>query len=162
MARTLRSVAVGAALSLAASGCVSQTYRISQDELARLAATPPEQRGQSVRVVQDLTTADDPPEAQPVTTTTQIVIVPRVDIVVGGPPRPIGPGPRPEGPAAGGGGGRSPTFGKGDDAKAQAILYLALAASAAIVLAATEGSRYDGYVELHPMMPVHLWGPGGY
>src|SRR5690606_27728348 len=25
----------------------------------------------------------------------------------------------------------------------------------------TEGTRYDGWVGLHPMHPVHLYGPGG-
>ena len=28
-------------------------------------------------------------------------------------------------------------------------------------LAFTEGVRYDGWVKVHPMQPVHLWGPYG-
>ena len=147
------------AVSLALAGCVSQTYRIPPAELARLAQTPPADRGNSVRVVQDLSTADDPPESAPVTGDTTIVILPPVDIVVGAPPRPAGPPPR---PISGGGGGGFGSVGKGDDAKGQAIAYLAIAVTAAIVLAATEGERYDGWVQVHPMTPVHLWGPGGY
>jgi len=37
-----------------ATGCISNEYVIPQDELRRLAVTPPEQRGQQVHVVQDL------------------------------------------------------------------------------------------------------------
>jgi len=161
-----RVLAAGLVVLLAASGCVSQTYRIPSSELQRLAATPPEQRGQSVRVVQDLSTAEDPPESPPVNDGTVIVLVP-VQVEVGGSygggygggPR---PGPMPPRRDAGGGGGNNLGGGHADDAKAQAIIYLAIAATAAIVLAATEGERYDGWVQIHPMMPVHLWGPGGY
>jgi len=164
-----RILTVGLA-SLLVSGCVSQTYRIPQDELMRLAQTPPEQRGQQVRVVQNLSNAEEPPDAPVVTDTTTVVLLPvRVDVEVGGGvgPRPAGPPPGPMPPrgggvGGGGGGGSSIGGGHGDDAKAQAIAYLAIAATAAIVLAATEGERYDGWVQIHPMMPVHLWGPGGY
>jgi hypothetical protein len=146
------------AACLVASACVSQTYRIPPAELARLAQTPPEQRGQSVRVVQELSNADEPPETAPVTADTQIIIVPNFEIGVA-----TGTGPRPAPPPAStGGGGVSLGNGHADDAKAQAIAYLAIAAGAAIILAATEGERYDGWVQMHPMMPVHLWGPWGY
>ena len=37
-----------------AVGCTSNEYVIPHEELARLAATPPPQRGARVRVVQDL------------------------------------------------------------------------------------------------------------
>jgi hypothetical protein len=48
-------VAVTACFLLqATSGCVSQEYRIADSELRRLTQLPPEQRGQRVRVVQDL------------------------------------------------------------------------------------------------------------
>ena len=45
--------------------------------------------------------------------------------------------------------------------KSRALLVGA-AAVAAVALAVTEGARYDGWVRLHPMHPVHLYGPGGY
>lgn len=41
-------------LSYACGGCLSNEYVIPQSELARLAQLPPEQRGQHVRVVQEL------------------------------------------------------------------------------------------------------------
>ena len=44
----------GAFLSYACSGCLSNEYVIPRAELARIAQLPPEQRGQRVRVVQDL------------------------------------------------------------------------------------------------------------
>jgi hypothetical protein len=156
-----------------ATGCVSQTYQIPHSELERLAQTAPEQRGQQVRVVQDLSTADDPPDSPPVNDGTVIVVVPVIEVDAGGGydrggPRPVGPAPGPmpprggNGTTTGGGGTNNIGGGHADDAKAQAIAYLAIAATAAIVLAATEGERYDGWVQVHPMMPVHLWGPGGY
>jgi hypothetical protein len=159
-----RKLAVTCLAAIAAGGCVAQTYRIPPAELARLAQTPPAERGQAVRVVQDLSNADEPPEVAPVTADTQIVIVTPVDTSYGGPPRPVGPAPGPMPGKTGGGGGGGVNVGGGhaDDAKAEAIAYLAAAVAAGIILAATEGERYDGWVQMHPMMPVHLWGPGGY
>ncbi len=162
MSRTLAA----ALAAILATGCVASTYRIPQSELERLAMTPPADRGQSVRVVQELSGAEEPPESQPVRGDTTIVILPFVqtDVVVGGPVRPAGPppGPMPRGGAGKGGGVGVPNDGHAADAKSQAIAYLAIAATAAVVLAVTEGERYDGWVQMHPMMPVHLWGPGGY
>jgi hypothetical protein len=47
-------VAAAVALALGASGCLSHEYRVSQAELVRIAALPPELRGDHVRVVQEL------------------------------------------------------------------------------------------------------------
>lgn len=47
-------VTLAAFLSYACGGCLSNGYVIPKAELARLASLPPEQRGQSVRVVQQL------------------------------------------------------------------------------------------------------------
>ena len=47
-------VAFAAFLSYACGGCLSNEYVIPQTELARLAKLPPEQRGQSVQVVEDI------------------------------------------------------------------------------------------------------------
>lgn len=58
-------VTLAAFLPLAV-GCTSNAYVIPHDELARLAATPPPQRGARVRVVQDLgERRSDPIEAAP-------------------------------------------------------------------------------------------------
>jgi hypothetical protein len=51
---TTALVAFAAFLSYACGGCLSNEYVIPKSELARLASLPPEQRGQSVRVVQQL------------------------------------------------------------------------------------------------------------
>ena len=148
-----------AAASLAASGCVAHTYRIPHAELVRLAQTPPAERGQHVRVIQELGTSSEPAPYQPVRAETEIVIVPtHVDVGGrhGGPAGPHHPHP------GGGGGIHVPPGGHADNAKAEAIAYIVIAATALFVLAVTEGERYDGWVQLHPMMPVHIWGPWGY
>jgi hypothetical protein len=150
----VRLVAAVLALALPATGCLSDTYRIPRGELARLSTAPPEQRSQRVRVVQQFATSETPPPAQPVTASTQIVIVGGIST---GPshrhhrPTPVraGGGPR-------GGGGLAKS--KSDEA----WVWVVLAAGAAIGLAATEGARYDGWLRLHPMHPVHVWGPWGY
>ncbi len=64
----------------------------------------------------------------------------------------------------GGGGGKvsAPSLGSGGgDGKAAAIAIVVLAATALVVVAAVEGSRYDGWVQMHPMHPVHLVGKDG-
>ena len=63
----------------------------------------------------------------------------------------------------GGGGGHSGGGGSAGDGKAYAIAVIVVAATALVVAAAVEGSRFDGYANIHPMMPVHLFGrDGGY
>ena len=70
---TTALVAFAAFLSYACGGCLSNEYVIPKAELARLASLPPEQRGQTVRVVQDLgdrrsdaiDTSQPPPQAYP-------------------------------------------------------------------------------------------------
>jgi hypothetical protein len=157
----MRRLACVLIASVTTTACVSQTYRISSAELQRLASIPPADRGQQVRVVQELSTADAPPPVTPVTDQTTIILVPDGSYGGGfGEPRPVG---RPSGTGGGGlihGGGGSGSA--GSDAKAEAVAYIVIAATALIILAATEGQRYDGWVQLNPMMPVHLFGPGGY
>jgi hypothetical protein len=137
---------------LTLSGCLQSTHSIPRSELARLAATPPEQRGEHVRVVQDLV-GEQPPQATPVTMETQIVIVASVDVHVGG---------GGHGHGHGGGGGGLPKMNIAGDKAEAAVAVFVIAAIAGVTLAFTEGVRYDGWVGLHPMQPVHLWGPGGY
>jgi len=162
--RRLAALLVAATIPLA--GCLTDTYRLSRNELNKLAQLPPESRGTQVRVVQELTTSDPPPPATHVTAETQVVIVVAPEVHVGGPdPRRHGhsvpgggpSGPSPSGPPTKGGGGGLASA-KADEA----WVWVVIAAGAAVILAATEGARYDGWVQLHPMHPVHLWGPGGY
>lgn len=150
----MRSLALVLAASLLTGGCAVKSYTIPSSELARLSQAPPETRGQRVRVVQDVL-ASDVPEAPVVTGDTQVVIIPNVSISgqVGGSSHYRGGG---GGHIGGGGGG-------GGDGKGWAIVVLVVAATALVVAAAVEGSRFDGYAQLHPMHPVHLIGnDGGY
>jgi len=149
----MRALAVVLAGSLIAAGCAANSYQIPPGELARLAQVPPEQRGQHVRVIQEVMGSDVPP-APPVTGETQILIVPQIYISGGG----GGYGGRHGGGIPGGGG---KVGGAGNDAKAAAVAILVVAATALVTAAVIEGSRFDGYAQLHPMQPVHLIGKDG-
>jgi hypothetical protein len=175
-------VGVLVCIAFLSGGCLKSTHKIPRGELQRLAMLAPEQRGESVRVVQDLV-GEQPPEATPVESggDVTVIIVPDIYISTGTgghthrpPPRPdSGPGSATGGGGSGGGGTGGAGGGKGGSnggggggaaAKGadEAWAWVILAAAAVVVLAATEGARYDGWVRLHPMHPVHLWGPGGY
>ena len=147
----MRALAVVLAGSAMASGCAVNSYRIPPGELARLAHAPPETRGQHVRVIQELWESDVP-AAPPVSGETEVVIVPQVNISAS-------VSPRPRGGRIGVGGGK--LGGAGNDSKAAAVAFLALAATAMVTAAVIEGSRFDGYAQLHPMHPVHLIGRDG-
>jgi hypothetical protein len=155
-------------------GCATTNYKIPAPELQRLAATPPEVRGQHVRVIQQLGDEDLGP-AYPVEAQTQIVVFPEVNVYgpyerrryynYGGGGGNLGGGVSVSNHATTGGGhtGGGHSGGSGGDGKAYAIAVLVVAATALVLAAAVEGSRFDGYANLHPMMPVHLFGrDGGY
>ena len=158
-------VAVVVAALMLFTGCAANSYQIPHGDLQRLAATPPEARGQQVRVIQELG-GTDVPAAQPVEESTQVVIVPQITITGGDRSRyhgggggwsSAGRGGKSIGKLGGGGGG------SGSDGKAAAIVFLVVAAAALFVVAGVEGSRFDGWTQLHPMHPVHLIGKdGGY
>lgn len=142
--------------------CATNSYRIPPQELARIAQTPAESRGQHVRVVQEIGSGTETSDAQRVGPDTQIIFVPQINIYSG--PRydrhqhAVHGGGGIGGGKIGGGGG-----GSGSDGKAAAIAILILAAVALFAVAGVEGSRFDGYAQLHPMHPVHLIGKdGGY
>jgi hypothetical protein len=155
-------VAVVVAGLLVATGCVANSYRIPPGDLQRLAASPPEARGERVRVIQEVG-GTDVPSAQPVSEGTEIVLVPHIGIS-----HDRRHGGRYGGSYGGSGGGRvksggSKLGGAGSDGKAAAIVFLAIAAVALVAIAGVEGSRFDGWAQLHPMHPVHLVGrDGGY
>ncbi len=131
------------------TGCLSNTYSIPKRDLQALAQVTPERRGDRVRVVQRFSTSDRPPEAAPVQASTSIVVV-------------GSGGPRRARPRASGHGLGKSGDGLAKAAKDDAKFWLVLAALSAVGIAATEGARYDGWARLHPMQPVHLYGPGGY
>jgi hypothetical protein len=171
----MRLVAAVLAATVVTAGCASNSYKIPAKELQRLATLPPEVRGQHVRVIQELTNADVGP-AEPVSAETQIVVFPEVNVY--GPARggrfhdhrhgTFGSGGNvPTGNGGGGGhhvsSGGGGGGGGGGDGKAEAIAILIAAATVLVVAAGVEGSRFDGFAQLHPMHPVHLFGrDGGY
>jgi len=170
--RSIYSLTVLAAVALL-GGCLSSSHRISKSELGKLAQVAPQVRGEKVRVTQALGTQSSPPRQDGVQGNTVVVI--HSPIWVSGRPHRHGyQDHRPNGGGVGGGGvtpsspgkssggisnglGGSVAKGKSDNAKA----WIIIAAAAAVGLAATEGARYDGWVKLHPMHPVHLYGPYG-
>ena len=153
----MRIATVLLAASLISGGCGSYSYRISGAELQRLATLPPPLRGKAVRVDQEITNTEMP-AAQRVDDGT-VIIEPDINVISvnggGGGGGTI---------VRSGGGGFSPKFGGGGgDGKGEAIAILVLAAVALIAVAAVEGARWDGTAQIHPMMPVHLFGrDGGY
>src|SRR5688500_6691403 len=155
-----RGGALLAGLLLVIPGCLSSTYRVPRSELLRLAEAPPELRGTNVRVVQRFVSQDEPPPAQPVSVHPVVGIYAHGVIPVTPPRRPRSSG---GGSAGGGGGGSGGSGGGGNvggDRTAAALILLA-GAGVAIGLAASEGARYDGWVSIHPMHPVHLIGADG-
>jgi len=142
--------------ALLVGGCAASTYRIPPNELERLAQTPPEARGQKVRVVQEIGSGTTVSNTERVGPDTQIIFMPQINIYSS---------PRYQrGSHIGGGSGIKGgkiSGGSGSDGKAAAIAVIILAAVALFAVAGVEGSRYDGYVQLHPMQPVHLIGKDG-
>lgn len=123
-------------------GCLSTAHRIPPAELKALAQVPPERRGARVWVVQAFA-GDEPPPAPAVREGTPVQVGVHGGITV-------------EGSV-----GRLVTRDLAKAASEEAKWWLVLAAFAGIGLAASEGARYDGWVALHPMHPVHLYGPNG-
>jgi hypothetical protein len=148
-----------ALLAVTSAGCPNENYRLKRGELMALSQQQPETRSQRVRVVQGLGDQDTPPEPAPrVRGGASVIIV--APIWVGGTPRRHshrGPVQHSHGGGGFKGGGSNLAQSKKESAK----VVLILAAVAAGALALTEGVRYDGWVAVHPMHPVHLWGPSG-
>jgi hypothetical protein len=79
---------------------------------------------------------------------------------VGVQPAPGGSAAASGGGSGGGGSGGSSSGGGSGDGLA-VVLIIAASAVVALVLAGTEGARYDGWAQLHPMHPVHVIGQNG-
>jgi hypothetical protein len=160
MSTASRAIPLLAVLALASAGCPSSSHRVARGELMALSQTPPETRGERVQVLQSLGNRDEPPEPAPRVTGGATVVI-WAPVWVGG--RPVRRNARPAAGPSGGtvshgsGGGSNLAAAKKEDAK----VWLVLAAVAAGALVLTEGLRYDGEVRVHPMHPVHLWGPYG-
>ncbi len=63
--------------------------------------------------------------------------------------------------ASGGSSGGSSSSGSGGGDGLAVVVLIAASALVALVLAGTEGARYDGWAQLHPMHPVHVVGLDG-
>jgi hypothetical protein len=165
--RNLLSLSIlGAALL--STACLSTSHRVSKGELRHLVTVAPEQRGDQVRVVQSIGSRDDPPRTDRVRGNTVVYV--SSPIWIGGRPHhhnhnhgannsasgASGAG-HVSGNSSGGSGFGNVAKGKKADGKA----WMILAVAAGLGLAATEGARYDGWVKVHPMHPVHLIGPYG-
>jgi hypothetical protein len=151
----MRSLSVVLAAWLVSMGCVSNAYKISDEELTRLAQLPPEQRSRSVRVDQEIGGEDVGP-AQPVGDGTEIIFIPNIQIDVDGGHRIPGTRSSPSVHGGGGGGLKGGSLGSGGGDKAEAIVFVVIAAVALVAVAAVEASRFDGQVQLHPMHPLHV------
>lgn len=125
-------------VAVVATGCLSSTHVIPHGDLQALAQEPPEERARHVRVVQGFVGSDEPPRAPAVGVETVVVVAPGPSVPVGR----FGP---------------STAKAKTDNAK----VWIVIAAFTAVGLAVTEGMRYDGWVAMHPMQPVHLFGADG-
>ncbi len=155
-------------VALLSTACLSTSHRMSKGELQHLVTVAPEQRGDKVRVVQGIGSGDDPPRADRVQSNTVVYV--HVPIWVGGQPHHhnyhgannSGSGASGAGHVGGKSSGKSGGYSNVADGKADdATAWFILAAAAAVGLATTEGARYDGWVKVHPMHPVHLIGPYG-
>ncbi|MBL0213395.1 MAG: hypothetical protein IPQ07_05905 [Myxococcales bacterium] len=153
----MRLLSVVMAGLLVGTGCAANSYTIPHSELQRLSTLPPEQRSERVLVSQEIT-GSEVENAQPVTGDTEIIFIPQINIGGG-----YSGGARGGGGTGGRGGGLGgmKLSGGGSDGKAAAVAVIVLAAVALVAVAAVEGSRFDGWVRLHPMHPVHLIGRDG-
>lgn len=168
----LHRATVGAlCLSLATSGCLSTSYRLRADELARLAQTPPEERWRSVRATQRMLDSDHPPSnASPLSVGTPVLVMPDVywyggrswSVPSGWRTNPGAAAVRSVGSSSGSGSSSSGSSSSGSSSSgrgaAVAVVAVAVAAAAVsvFVLAGTEGARYDGWLGVPPDEMVYL------
>ncbi len=151
------------------TGCLSNEYRIPRAELQRLASLPPDERGQRVRLVQEMgERRDTPPAPVPQAYGEFHVEIQGYIALPSGRSRPA-PRAAPAAPrtgswrGGGGGGGNLtlPSGGSGEELVVLAIVVFTVALLAATGLVVTEGMRFDGYTALPPTQPVHLKTGGG-
>lgn len=147
--RSSAAIALVAAASLLPA-CLSNSYTIPKRELRALAQSNPHTRGEQVRVVQNFVSQEQPPAAPPVYGHTTVVVY------SGSAPAPP---PRVRRGGSGSLGGKVQTQAKAE--ADDAAYWIIVAGLVAVGLAVTEGARFDGWAELHPMHPVHLYGWNG-
>lgn len=188
----VQSFARGATLlvSVLLGGCLQSTYHVRSDELARLATLPPEDRGERIRSVQELSTRPDTPPADDVELHGPSGVVPllvaqrihatRCQLVgcrgVPAPtPTPVRVRATPVGGSVSGGtgtssgstsSGSSSSSSSGDDSIGAAAILAVIAslavAAGVVVVAATEGARHDGWIGVSMDHPIHLYTNDGH
>ncbi len=168
--------------------CLTSHYRLSSDELARLARTAPDQRWQAVRATQSMLGSDVPPDAaQPATGVVfDPVFVPQLYLYNGRSYRTpttwqrgavqtaVATGAAPAAPQSGASGssGSSSRSGSGSSGSSSSssssgpnagvvVVMVVAAAVIVFVLAGSEGARYDGWLGLPPDEPLYLDGADG-
>jgi hypothetical protein len=179
---------IAALLAVLTTGCLGHLYEVSPRELERLTQTPPEQRGQHIRALQQFSFADEPapapawapPHEPPPPGYTYYsdvhYWVPDLYLNFGRPtytpppPRVSVHGASPVGGSSGGGGGSSGggsggggsigSGGKDGGLLLVATIVAGVAVGAGLTL--SEGLRYDGVVAIHPHHPLHLLHENGH
>ncbi len=171
----LRSLLMSAVLCCA-TGCLKPSLTIPADELQRIARDPHRDQGmQQVRVVQDTTFADSPTGGDPCADHDHGPVHLRIHgrhhhrhrhHAGHGRPGPSGldrAGPTaPRRIPSNGGGSVNPGGGGGGlnfnikDGELVIVAVIVAAAVGTVALIASEGMRYDGWVEISPDHPVHL------
>ncbi|HEY3593042.1 MAG TPA: hypothetical protein VGL13_04190, partial [Polyangiaceae bacterium] len=148
------------------TGCLSNSYVVQHDELARLATVDPASRGASIRAVQQIGGDDDPPggaavDPVPPTPVHTVFIETVVVEPQGGPHRDRehhGSTTHTSHSEKG-----SPSKkGNGDSADAVVIAAAVVAgAGMTLALAGSEGARYDGWLAVPSEEMMHLELPDG-
>lgn len=153
MTREMNARLIAACAALAVAGCLSSTHEVPLEELYRVSYEPA-QASTPVRVKQNYVHQAEPPPAPRVHSGASVVV--DGPVWVGGQPRPSG-----RTPGSGAASGASTVSNLAELKKESAKAWLIAGAAVGVGLAVTRGARYDGWVELHPMHPVHLIGPAG-
>jgi hypothetical protein len=146
----------GAVVLLSCWGCLSQSYEVSVAELERLTELPAEERGERVQVTQQTSLGSEVSAAPAARLSSDAdLLLLRVDDERGNPSERRR---RRRSHDA-----RVEVVDDDDaaDALATAVVVVAAAAVAAVTVGATEGARFDGWMEVPEAHPVLLVGDGG-
>ena len=177
--RHLRLLALIPLITLT-SGCLSHLYEVPRSELYRQTRLPPQERGQDVFAVQQLSTADEPDpapawpmsEGEPppgyVLHSYGNYWVPDFYVSYGAPTyyqppsnavTPAVHGASPVGSVRSTSGGGGGSIGNLNGIDKALVVAIVVGVAVGVALAATEGARFEGSVAVHPHHPVHLIGP---
>jgi len=156
----VKVLSVGCAGAFALSACMTNAYEVSHGELLRLARTPPAQRGERLRVLQQTSLrSDDLQEGEDEQRASGTGLSANVNVSGGsGSARPAGAPAHAAWSAShgGGGGGISLGGGGGNGAIVEAIVAVVIASGVGVALATTEGRRFDGWARVRGDAGIYL------